>query len=176
MKCTNPLRCLSLQHWSCSFLMTKSRNVEKKKVGMTKKLCLELVPGPQVGPFFFFLLTFQSTSKVASSACPLSPRRHSNFLYALLLHREEEVALVDSFSKAHNQWIRLVQCRNRFYCLDDLKIVEGNEHCLCGARDGCCDSCAFSPQGDVLAQPSLVLSVSQTQRQVGNEGLNHGGI
>lgn len=30
--------------------------------------------------------SFQSASRLVISACPLSPRRHSNFLYALLLH------------------------------------------------------------------------------------------
>lgn len=39
-----------------------------------------------------------------------------------------------------------------------------------------CDSCACSPQGDVLAQSSFVLSVSQTERQVGDKSLNHSGI
>lgn len=53
------------------------------------------------------------------------------------------------------------------HCLDNLKIIEGDERC---------DSCAFSPQGDVLSQSSLVFCVSQAEREVRNESLNQTGI
>lgn len=53
------------------------------------------------------------------------------------------------------------------HCLDDLKIIEVDERC---------DSCAFSPQGDVLSQSSLVFRVSQAEREVRNESLNQSGI
>lgn len=53
------------------------------------------------------------------------------------------------------------------HCLDNLKIIEGDERC---------DSCAFSPQGDVLSQSSLVFCVSQAEREVRNESLNQTGM
>lgn len=49
------------------------------------------------------------------------------------------------------------------HCLDNLKIIEGDERC---------DSCVFSPQGDVLSESSLVFRVSQAVREDGNESLN----
>lgn len=49
------------------------------------------------------------------------------------------------------------------HCLDNFKIIEGDERC---------DSCAFSPQGDVLSESFLVFRVSQAVGEDGNESPN----
>lgn len=64
-----------------------------------KKKIDEFVLGTSVRSFKKKKKSYYSASRLVISACPLSPRRHSNFLYALLLKRDETVTLFVTLKK-----------------------------------------------------------------------------